>query len=250
MSDPADWRHRLADRFTTPAARVLSRTGVTPNTLTVMGFLVGVAAGVLVARAYFLAGGLVVLLAGAFDLLDGPVARATGKTSRFGGLLDSALDRLSEAAVLAGILAYYVYNGGTWESLLAYGCFGQLPAGPGGRAGGPVPGGPVHQGGTRHRYVDWAGGRPVVRPGHSGDDGHHHRARLPDGAAAPGPRPAGREAIGAGRPEPPADLPPEKPCPTIVRGKLSTATVLSPGSQAAAQVRSHAGYGYRRSPVG
>ncbi len=123
MSDPADWRHRLADRFTTPAARVLSRTGVTPNTLTVMGFLVGVAAGVLVARAYFLAGGLVVLLAGAFDLLDGPVARATGKTSRFGGLLDSALDRLSEAAVLAGILAYYVYNGGTWESLLAYGCF-------------------------------------------------------------------------------------------------------------------------------
>ncbi len=123
MSEPADWRHRLADRFTTPTARVLSRTGVTPNTLTVMGFLVSVAAGVLIARGYFLAGGLVVLFAGAFDLMDGPVARLTGKTSRFGGFLDSTLDRLSEAAVLAGILAYYAYNEGTWESLLAYGCF-------------------------------------------------------------------------------------------------------------------------------
>ncbi len=123
MSDPADWRHKLADRFTTPTARVLSKTGVTPNTLTVMGFLVSVAAGVLIARGYFLAGGLVVLFAGAFDLMDGPVARVTGKTSRFGGFLDSTLDRLSEAAVLAGILAYYAYNEGTWESLLAYGCF-------------------------------------------------------------------------------------------------------------------------------
>lgn len=123
MSEPADWRHRLAHRFTTPAARLLPWTGVTPNALTVTGFLVSVAAGVLIARGWFLAGGLVVLFAGAFDLMDGPVARATGKVSRFGGFLDSALDRLSEAAVLAGILAYYVYNGGTWEPLLAYGCF-------------------------------------------------------------------------------------------------------------------------------
>jgi len=123
LTDVADWRHKLADRFTTPTARVLSKTGVTPNTLTVMGFLVSVAAAVLIAKGYFLAGGLVVLFAGAFDLLDGPVARATGKTSKFGAFLDSTLDRLSEAAVLAGILAYYAYHGGTWESLLAYGCF-------------------------------------------------------------------------------------------------------------------------------
>ena len=123
MSDPADWRHKLADRFTTPTAKVLSRTGITPNALTVMGFLVSAGAGVLIALGYFLAGGLVVLFAGAFDLMDGPVARVTGKTSRFGGFLDSTLDRLSEGAVLAGILAYYAYNEGTWESLLAYGCF-------------------------------------------------------------------------------------------------------------------------------
>jgi CDP-diacylglycerol--glycerol-3-phosphate 3-phosphatidyltransferase len=124
LTDAADWRHKLADRFTTPTAKGLAKTGVTPNTLTVMGFLVSVAAGVLIAKEYFLAGGLVVLFAGAFDLLDGPVARVTGKTSKFGGFLDSTLDRLSEAAVLAGILAYYTFfEKGTWEPLLAYGCF-------------------------------------------------------------------------------------------------------------------------------
>lgn len=123
MTGEADWRHRLADRFTAPTAKILSKTGVTPNTLTVMGFLVSVAAGVLIATEYLLVGGLVVLFAGAFDLLDGPVARATGKTTKFGGFLDSTLDRLSEAAVLAGILAYYAFSGGTWESLLAFGCF-------------------------------------------------------------------------------------------------------------------------------
>lgn len=123
MTDLAETRHKLAERFTTPAARILSKTGVTPNTLTVIGFLVSVAAGVLIAKAYFLAGGLVVLLAGAFDLLDGPLARATGKTTRFGAFLDSTLDRLSEAAVLAGIVAFYAYHEETWESILAYATF-------------------------------------------------------------------------------------------------------------------------------
>jgi len=123
LTDLAEMRHRLAERFTTPAAKILSKTGVTPNMLTVMGFLVSIAAAVLIAKEYFLAGGLVVLFAGAFDLLDGPVARVTGKTTKFGGFLDSTLDRLSEAAVLAGILAYYAYSEGTWESLLAYAAF-------------------------------------------------------------------------------------------------------------------------------
>ena len=124
MTDLVEMRHRLAERFTTPAAKIISKTGVTPNMLTVMGFLVSIAAAVLIAKEYFLAGGLVVLFAGAFDLLDGPVARVTGKTTKFGGFLDSTLDRLSEAAVLAGILAYYAFfEKGTWEPLLAYGCF-------------------------------------------------------------------------------------------------------------------------------
>jgi phosphatidylserine synthase len=65
-------------------------------------------------------GGVLVLLAGAFDMLDGPLARAKGKTTTFGAMLDSSLDRLSEAAVLLGILIYFLYHEGTWEIWLPY----------------------------------------------------------------------------------------------------------------------------------
>lgn len=123
MIDLSGMRHALAERLTTPVARVLSRTGITPNALTVLGFLVSIAAAVLIAKGYFLAGGVVVLFAGVFDLLDGPLARVSGKSTRFGALLDSAFDRLSEAAVIAGIVAYYVYHDGGWECLLAYAAF-------------------------------------------------------------------------------------------------------------------------------
>jgi CDP-diacylglycerol--glycerol-3-phosphate 3-phosphatidyltransferase len=60
------------------------------------------------------------LFAGAFDLLDGPLARAKGQSTRFGAMLDSSLDRLSEAAVFLGILIYYVNQNNTWETSLPY----------------------------------------------------------------------------------------------------------------------------------
>ena len=168
MTDLAETRHKLAERFTTPAARILSKTGVTPNMLTVMGFLVSIAAAVLIAKEYFLAGGLVVLFAGAFDLLDGPVARVTGKTTKFGGFLDSTLDRLSEAAVLAGILAYYAFferrDLGTSAGIRLFRRLGhgQLPEGQGGGAGNQVRGGDIHQSRAGCRYVNRAHGRAVV----------------------------------------------------------------------------------------
>lgn len=123
MIDLSKVRHALAERLTTPVARVLSRTGVTPNALTVLGLLVSVAAAVLIAKGYFLVGGVVALFAGVFDLLDGPLARISGKGTRFGALLDSTIDRLSEAVVIAGVMAYYVCHEGDWEILLAYTAF-------------------------------------------------------------------------------------------------------------------------------
>jgi CDP-diacylglycerol--glycerol-3-phosphate 3-phosphatidyltransferase len=99
--------HSLPQRLVNPVALAIARTGVTPNTLTLLGFLGNLGAAVLVARGEFLAGGLVVLAASALDLLDGALARATGRVTRFGGVLDSVLDRLSEAAVLAALVFYY-----------------------------------------------------------------------------------------------------------------------------------------------
>ena len=90
----------------TPVVRTLAAVGVTPNMLSVAGLLGNVAAGVLVGNGALLVGGLVMLLASGLDMLDGALARMTGKASKSGALLDSTFDRLSEAAVLFGVLLY------------------------------------------------------------------------------------------------------------------------------------------------
>jgi phosphatidylglycerophosphate synthase len=88
----------------TPIATALGRLGLTPNALTLIGFLgAGVAALAAAYEAWPLAGALV-LVFGIFDLFDGTLARATGRASRLGAFLDSTLDRAGEAVVYLGIL--------------------------------------------------------------------------------------------------------------------------------------------------
>jgi len=106
----------MAEQYSTaPVVRVLSRTGITPNTITIMGFLVSVAAGAVIAKEFLLLGGGLVLFSGVFDMLDGSLARAKGQSTKFGALLDSTLDRLAEAAVLLGLLIMYSWQPSTWE---------------------------------------------------------------------------------------------------------------------------------------
>lgn len=104
MSKLEKTRRTLSNSVTPPLARILSRTPLTPDALTWLGFFISVGAAFLVAFDHFLAAGAVVLVAGLFDLLDGALARLTKRVSRFGGILDSTLDRLSEAAVLLALL--------------------------------------------------------------------------------------------------------------------------------------------------
>ena len=115
--------HTVPRRLPDPIVAVIARTGVTPNHLTVLGFLGNVGAGVLAARGDFLAAGLVVLAASALDLLDGALARATGRASAFGAIFDSVLDRLSEAAVLGGLVFYFAQRDQREEIAL---CFAAL----------------------------------------------------------------------------------------------------------------------------
>jgi CDP-diacylglycerol--glycerol-3-phosphate 3-phosphatidyltransferase len=115
--------HTVPRRLTDPIVAVIARTGVTPNHLTVLGFLGNVGAGVLAARGDFLAAGLVVLAASALDLLDGALARAIGRASAFGAIFDSVLDRLSEAAVLGGLVFYFAQRDQREEIAL---CFAAL----------------------------------------------------------------------------------------------------------------------------
>ena len=103
-------RERLRDlnlRFVErPGARLLHRLGFTPNAITLLGFLVACAAAVLVAMGHFRIGALVFLAGGALDLFDGALARLTNKTSPFGAMLDSLMDRLGEAALYLGLAIY------------------------------------------------------------------------------------------------------------------------------------------------
>jgi len=93
--------------LTQPAVRILARTSITPNAITWFGFLLAVGAAAFIITGYLFAAGLVVLLAGFFDILDGALARHRNQTTRFGAVLDSTLDRLSEAVLLIGILVLY-----------------------------------------------------------------------------------------------------------------------------------------------
>lgn len=104
--------HRAPPWFIDPLVAVLRRSGLSPNQLTALGFLGNVGAAVLLGFGQFLAGGVVVLLAGGVDLLDGALARATGRASPFGAVFDAVMDRLSEGAVLFGLLLFYLLEGG------------------------------------------------------------------------------------------------------------------------------------------
>lgn len=120
MIDLSPARHLLEQRITAPIVSVMVSTGITPNALTVTGFLISVVAGAVIAGEYLILGAGLMLFAGVFDMLDGSLARAKGQTTKFGGILDSTLDRLAEAAILMGLLILYLDKGSTWEPVLIY----------------------------------------------------------------------------------------------------------------------------------
>jgi CDP-diacylglycerol--glycerol-3-phosphate 3-phosphatidyltransferase len=106
--------------LTEPAVSVLSRLGVSPNMLTLFGVLGNAGAGVLAASGEFWQAGVVMLAFSALDFLDGALARATGQATPFGSVFDAVLDRVSEAAVLFGLLWYFSDRGDRTEELLLF----------------------------------------------------------------------------------------------------------------------------------
>lgn len=101
--------------------RGLGRLGLTPNALSLMGLVGNGAAAALAALGELPAAGAVFLLFSAFDMLDGAVARATGKATPYGAVLDAVLDRVSEAVVLTGCAWRLGTDGAAWEVWSAFG---------------------------------------------------------------------------------------------------------------------------------
>jgi CDP-diacylglycerol--glycerol-3-phosphate 3-phosphatidyltransferase len=118
MAKLSEVHKALAYRLTEPVVRFLSRTPITPSAITWFGFLLTAGAAALIITGHLLVAGFVVLIAGFFDMLDGALARRTNQATRFGAVLDSTLDRLSEAVLLLGILVHYAGEQSTTGILL------------------------------------------------------------------------------------------------------------------------------------
>jgi CDP-diacylglycerol--glycerol-3-phosphate 3-phosphatidyltransferase len=124
--------NRGGRRFFDAFARGLLRIGCTANVVTFIGFLVTVAAGVCLGmgggerwgpNGWLFAAGFLMVGSGFCDFLDGKVARMGAGETKFGAFWDSTLDRLSDAALLGGMLWYYLVRGNlTFVSL----CFSAL----------------------------------------------------------------------------------------------------------------------------
>ncbi len=102
--------HRMVKPLSTARdrlARALVHLGVTPNALTYSGLILSAGAGMLFMQGAFRLAGVIVLFAGACDVLDGAVAREGELLTRLGQFLDSSLDRYADALVLGGIICHY-----------------------------------------------------------------------------------------------------------------------------------------------
>lgn len=115
-----DIRKFAAAKITGPLVPLLLKTKLTPDIVTWIGLFINIIATVFIATNHLLIGGILILLSGLFDILDGALARYTNKTTRFGALLDSTFDRLSEALSLFGLLLLYINGGHTLEILLIF----------------------------------------------------------------------------------------------------------------------------------
>jgi CDP-diacylglycerol--glycerol-3-phosphate 3-phosphatidyltransferase len=98
---------RGAGRIINAMVQGLARRRINPNLLTVTGVSINVLSGLLFGFGHFFWAGVILIVANLFDMLDGQVARRTNQVTRFGGFLDSTLDRVSDMAAFVGLMTFY-----------------------------------------------------------------------------------------------------------------------------------------------
>jgi CDP-diacylglycerol--glycerol-3-phosphate 3-phosphatidyltransferase len=116
----SDRARAWAARFINPVAAALGRLGLTPNMLTLIGLALILATAVIIALGHNTWGGLLFVLSGVFDALDGTLARLTNRKTHFGAFLDSTSDRYADAAILFGMMLPFLRAGRTMEVVLAF----------------------------------------------------------------------------------------------------------------------------------
>jgi len=107
---PWHWIVRAYLRLIDPLVHACVRLGVSPNALTLIGTAVAIGVGGLFAAGRMHLAGWTLGLLAFFDVIDGAVARRAGRTTPFGGFLDSTMDRVADGALLGGIVAFYAMH--------------------------------------------------------------------------------------------------------------------------------------------
>ena len=95
-------------KLLTPLTALFSKWGLSPNSFTVAGVLITSVGAAACVMGYIRLAGILILMGGFCDTIDGSLARTTGKASRLGALFDSAVDRYSEFIMYLGIGAYFI----------------------------------------------------------------------------------------------------------------------------------------------
>jgi CDP-diacylglycerol--glycerol-3-phosphate 3-phosphatidyltransferase len=103
-----------------PIAMLLNRIGLMPNTITILGLAGNTLGAYFLARGQMTLGGILILLMGPIDALDGTMARLRGEPTDFGAFVDSVTDRYSELVIFGGLLYYYLQQGNWLMVVLAY----------------------------------------------------------------------------------------------------------------------------------
>jgi len=109
MPNLVELREKLGLYITKPIIKGLSKSGIKPDALTFAGLAIDIGAAYVIATSHFRLGGALILVSGLFDLLDGALARFSNQATKFGAILDSTVDRISEAAALCGLLIWHLY---------------------------------------------------------------------------------------------------------------------------------------------
>ncbi len=115
-----DYLRALFKGILDPIGTFLNRIGLTPNTLTVLGLIGNTIGAVFLMRGEMVIGGLLILIMGPVDALDGTMARLRGEPTKFGAFVDSVTDRYSELVIYLGLLLFFLQEGNWIVSSLVY----------------------------------------------------------------------------------------------------------------------------------
>jgi CDP-diacylglycerol---glycerol-3-phosphate 3-phosphatidyltransferase len=103
-----------------PIAAFLNQLGLLPNTVTIFGLFGNLIGAIFIAYGELAIGGVIILLMGPIDALDGTMARLRGMSSKFGAFVDSVTDRYSEFVIFAGLLYYFAVSNKNWMVLVVF----------------------------------------------------------------------------------------------------------------------------------